>query len=133
MITVTLPWRALFLDNNRLRPVTMRGKGGKMVARLVPTGDYKKAQKLARGLIKTQYRGRPLIGPVELSVEVFVPDDVRRDVTNYAKMIGDALVGTLITDDRWQVLRKTTWRVPRIDRENPRAVLTLTPYDEESE
>lgn len=129
MIRIELPWRALFLDNNRMRPVIMRGRKGSF-ARMVNTGDYKKAKKLARGLIAMQYRGRPLEGPVVLRVEVFVPDNGRRDVSNYAKMIGDAITGTVIVDDRWQVLRRTTWEVPRIDRENPRAVLTIEPYEE---
>ena len=70
----------------------------------------------------------PLEGPVALHVQIVVPDNGVRDVTTYGKMIGDALTGIVILQDRWQVLRRTTWEVPGIDRANPRAVLRIEPW-----
>lgn len=125
-VRLTLPWRALAPDNGRLTPVATR-KGWK---RMILSAEYRRAKKLAQGLIATQYRGRPLEGPVALTARIYVPNANVRDVTNYAKAIGDALKGTVLVDDRWQVLRSTTWTVPGIDRDRPRAELMIEPWEE---
>jgi Holliday junction resolvase RusA-like endonuclease len=120
MIALDLPWGVLTHDNHRLSP-RKHGKG------LFQTSRYRNAKEAAKLFLRAQYDGAPMEGPLELVAVFHVPDNVRRDVTNFAKCICDALTGTVIEDDRWQVLRKTTWEVEGIDRDNPRVNLYLAP------
>lgn len=112
MISLSLPWAVLVGDNHRLSP-RKHGQG------LFQTSKYRIAKAEARRLIVRQYHGPLLDGPVELVAVFRMPDNVRRDVTNFAKILGDSLTGIVIADDRWQVLRKTTWEVAGIDRQYP--------------
>ncbi|MCA1571316.1 MAG: RusA family crossover junction endodeoxyribonuclease [Chloroflexi bacterium] len=122
-LVLDLPWRALAPDNERLVPVRSRGS-----VRQVPSTRYSKAKALARSEILVQTRGRGgIAGPVRVDVVVRFPDRNVRDVTNYAKMVCDALCGLAIETDRWTVLRETSWTAAGVDAENPGATVTITP------
>lgn len=116
MISLSLPWAVLVGDNHRLSP-RKYGKG------LFQTSKYRAAKTEAKRLIASQYDGPLLEGPLELVAVFRMPDNVRRDVTNFSKLLCDSLTDIVIVDDRWQVLRKTTWEVAGIDRQNPRVSL----------
>lgn len=65
----------------------------------------------------------------ELSVKFYVKDKRRRDLDNMLTTIQDALVrGGILQDDSWQYLRIGMVDA-EIDKNNPRAEITLTPID----
>lgn len=70
---------------------------------------------------------RPFRGPVEMEVEIYWPDKRRRDLDNTIKSISDALNGIAYQDDS-QISRLVTTK--HLDRDNPRAVITITPTEE---
>lgn len=49
----------------------------------------------------------PILGPVEIKIKIYFPDDRPRDLDNLPKGIFDSLVGAgLIQDDNRKVIRK---------------------------
>lgn len=70
---------------------------------------------------------RPLTGPVVLSVMFYVADARARDGDNLQKTIQDALNGLAYQDDRQ--VREWHGSV-QVDKERPRAVVTLEPLQE---
>lgn len=72
---------------------------------------------------------QPLEGRQELSIKFFVKDKRRRDLDNMLTTIQDALVrGGIIEDDSWQFLRIGSIDA-EIDKDNPRAEITLKGID----
>lgn len=118
-IELALPWEVLVHDNHRLSP-RKHGKG------LFQTTRYRNAKARARRLLVRQWQGPVSSGPIALVARFHLPDNIRRDVTNYGKLICDSLTGIVIEDDRWQVLRSTTWEAVGIDRGRPRVEITMT-------
>lgn len=49
--------------------------------------------------IKSQYRGNPMKGDIDLRVELFFADNRKRDIDNYNKILLDAFMGLLWEDD----------------------------------
>lgn len=125
-LVLELSWRALAPDNERTVPVWAGGP------RQVPSARYKKAKRLAREQVALQVRG-VIAGPVRVDVVMRFPDRHVRDVTNYAKLIADSLVGLAIESDRWTVLRATSWTAAGVDAANPGATVTVTPIEEDGD
>lgn len=71
---------------------------------------------------------RPFRGPVTMEVEIYWPDKRRRDLDNTVKSICDALNGIAYEDDSQIVQLLTT---KHLDRDNPRAVITISQLKEE--
>lgn len=71
----------------------------------------------------------PLQGRQELSIMFYVKDKRRRDLDNMLTTIQDALVkGGILEDDSWQYIR--IGRIDaEIDKENPRAEITIKNID----
>ena len=67
---------------------------------------------------------RSVIGPVEVSLDVYFPDKRRRDLDNVLKAVMDALNGVAYQDDS-QIVRLKVVRL--VDRDNPRVEVTINP------
>lgn len=93
-ITVLLPWSMLVPDNERMAPA-MRGKRAALVMAL----EYRNAKKRAAALARTQVSIAPFTGPVKLVARLIEPNNHRRDLTNYVKLVHDALTGVAFLDD----------------------------------
>ena len=117
MSRIVLPWQSLRPDNHRLMPV-VRGKR----AFLITAPEYRAAKREAELRMAAQWRGRMLEGDVSLHAVLWVPDKRKRDVTNYSKLLQDAMTGIVFADDA-QVVR-ALWE-KKLDRDNPRVELTL--------
>ena len=117
VVELVIPWTGLVADNQN------RGVAGE------DSREKRSAFKLGvarfRQVVQEQYSGPPTPGPVRVDVAVYVPDDRVRDAPNWWKAIGDGLKGLVITDDRWQVLRKHAMEVVGIDPDRPRAEITI--------
>ena len=71
----------------------------------------------------------PLQERLELSIKFFVKDKRRRDLDNMLTTIQDALVRAgILQDDSWQFIRIGLIDA-EIDKENPRAEITLKAID----
>lgn len=71
----------------------------------------------------------PLQERQELSIKFFVKDKRRRDLDNMLTTIQDSLVRAgILQDDSWQFIRIGLIDA-EIDKENPRAEITLKPID----
>ena len=70
----------------------------------------------------------PMIeGPAKLRIVYYLPDRLRRDITNLEQSTCDILVKAgVIKDDCWTVL-PDIHAVARIDRKNPRAEIAIYP------
>lgn len=71
----------------------------------------------------------PMQGPCAMTTTWIVPNAIHRDVNGmamFAKAAEDELVALGIwPDDWWMHLRRSTLEIPRLDRENPRIIITL--------
>lgn len=83
------------------------------------TLDYEKAVVAA-----AKSAGIELItGPVQFSVDLFLPDLRRRDLDNLCKSISDALNGLAYSDDSLICILRAT---KQVDRKNPRAEVDVS-------
>jgi Holliday junction resolvase RusA-like endonuclease len=123
MTRLVLPWSCLCSVNQRTNPV--RG-------RQFLTKRYRTALALARGEVSAQLIkagkviiSRTICGDAQVSLEArfWRPDNRRRDVGNYMKLVEDALTG-LVYDDDGQI---QTWAISDegIDRADPRVEITV--------
>ena len=79
------------------------------------------AQELAMVYPKVKFTGR-----VVVSYMFYVKDNRRRDIDNMIASINDAIVKAgILEDDSWQLL-KIGEADATLDKDNPRAVLTIT-------
>lgn len=78
-----------------------------------------------------QYRIKePLQGKQELSIMFYVKDNRRRDLDNMLTTIQDSLVRAgILEDDSWKQLRIGLVDA-ELDKENPRAEITIKSIDE---
>jgi len=114
-LALTLPWAVLATVNGRMGNV-----GG--LQRL--TRNYRARLNAARLLVAAATRGHePWACPLEVTITLYAPDRVRRDVDGYAKLILDAMSGTVYDDD----FRVDDLRLRRgvVNRRNPRAEITV--------
>jgi len=72
--------------------------------------------------IKSQYKGKPLTGSVDLRLELFFGDKRIRDIDNYNKLVLDACSGLLWIDDS-QI--ESLLIIKNIDVKNPRVELVI--------
>ena len=123
-VTLTLPWEFLVPDN---------AKYGVLGGHLLLTARYRTAKQAlhlaALAAWRTAGRREPLAGPVAIEVVLCAPDKRVRDVSNYAKILGDALTGAVLHDDGQ--IDVATFRRGPTDKANPRAVLTVSPLTPE--
>jgi Holliday junction resolvase RusA-like endonuclease len=120
MVRLTFPWSVLVPDNRRTAP--FRG-------RQVLTHEYRQAKEAMFMLARMQYRG-PQFRQRGLAIHavLFVPDNRRRDPTNYAKMIQDALQGVVYVDD--SQLDDCRYTRGGLDPANPRVEIVVRVADE---
>lgn len=116
-VHLELPWSALASDNLR--------KGVAGAANRENQARYREAMAHARSRVRAQYSGEPFQGPAQMHAKFYVPNDARRDITNFTKLVLDALVGIVLSDDRWQVLRSITWEACGIDVDRPRCEIMV--------
>ncbi len=109
-LAITLPWSALQTGNRFF------GLASKA---------YRFAKEKAVRLIgeQVQYPRPAFLTPVELTVTLYMPNEQRRDILNYAKLIADALTGIAYRDDS---LIHAAHFVRCIDVDHPRAVISVT-------
>ena len=78
------------------------------------------------GLELMAQRPRKFLAPVNVSIELHRPDDRRRDIDGLIKAPIDLLVRhSVLPDDNWKFLASVTARWAGLDRENPRAIVTV--------
>jgi Holliday junction resolvase RusA-like endonuclease len=102
---------------------------GLMKGRIVLTARYRDALTFASILARSAMKGRqPLTSRVTLVAMFHEPDRKRkRDITNYAKLLCDSLVGAAIADD--SQIDDARYIRGAIDPNDPRVVVTLTPVE----
>jgi Holliday junction resolvase RusA-like endonuclease len=120
LATLVLPFGVLVPDNRR---VTRTVKG-----RVLLTTRYREGKRAIALLARTQYGGRPILGPLELRARVFFPDHRRRDPGNLRKALTDALTAVCYADDAQ--LWREVWERAGVDRENPRIEVVIRPFCE---
>jgi Holliday junction resolvase RusA-like endonuclease len=118
---LSLPWSTLVPDNERTQPVI---RGGKPF--MVLTGPYKAAKKKARGILCEQCGGlAPLEGRIQVVATLFEPNrSSRRDVSNYEKLVHDALTGLAYVDD--SQIDDLRWRRGQTCIDRPRLEISVT-------
>ncbi len=70
---------------------------------------------------RSQYRGKPLTGPLAVSVALYWPDRRKHDIDNI-KVLLDALTG-IVWEDDGQIVELHTTKV--FDKEKPRVEVTI--------
>ncbi len=117
---VRLSWSSLLADNAKYSPAMRRGKPV-----MILTEDYRTAKDRARQAITAQLAGLdPLEGPVSLVGRFFEPNrHHRRDLSNYCKLVHDALTGLAYLDD--SQIDDLRWIRAGVDIDAPRLELTI--------
>lgn len=120
-LLIRLPWSCLVADNEKYAPA-LRGKRAVMIL----TAKYRAGKKKAERLVAEQISSTSLfVGPCALQATLFEPNrHVRRDVTNYAKLVHDALIGRAYLDD--SQLYDVRWIRGPVDVDAPRLDLSVT-------
>lgn len=119
-ITLRIPWSALVSDNDKF---VAGMKGPKPVIRI--TKEYAEAKARIASLARDTMAGRPPIGqPVELTARVWFPGNRGNDVTNWCKLVHDALNEIVYEDDK--LIHDARWIKAGIDVDAPRAEITIT-------
>ena len=114
--TLTFPWSMLVSDN----------KHRSFIASREDHKAYKAARDAMHAEALKQCTGGVITGEVELRVTVWVPDMKRRDIGNLRKALTDALSGAAYGDD--SQLAAEHWLRGGLDRDHPRAEITVTPF-----
>jgi Holliday junction resolvase RusA-like endonuclease len=73
---------------------------------------------------KSQWRGKPIEGPIEVCIKLFFGDSRRRDWDNWHKLSMDALTGIAYEDDSQIEIARVE---KLIDRESPRIEIAVKP------
>lgn len=66
-------------------------------------------------------------GPVKMEIVIYNPDFRKRDLDNQLCSINDAIKGVLFEEDDGKVLQDIHIRWGGVDKENPRAEITISP------
>lgn len=121
IVRMTIPWAYIVPDNRRY---------GLAAGRIVLSRRYRAAKGAVHLLALGQVaRPRPRFPaePVRLHVDLYAPDRRRRDLQNLAKLLCDALQGTVYADDAQ--IAEITWKHCGVDRENPRVEINASAID----
>lgn len=114
---VTLSWNALARDNE---------KYGVYRGRMLLTSKYRDAKRLAHEQARMQCRGAsPLTARLKMVCRLYEPDRRVRDIVNYAKMVQDALRGTIYEDD--SQVDNAEWVRAGVDKDHPRLEVSVFP------
>lgn len=116
-LRITIPWRYLVSDNDRY---------GVLGGRIILTRRYRAAKHAIAVLAMTQVaQPRPRFARKRVAalIEVYMPDNRRRDMQNLEKLLLDSLQGVGYTDDRQ--IAQMSWHHRGVDRTNPRVEITL--------
>lgn len=117
---VTLPWECLAPDNTRFVAVKSRNGAPKLLMRKM----YREAKKRAGETVKSQVGDQPpLTMKLELRAVFYEPNRHRRDLSNYIKLVHDAMSGLVYEDD--SQLSDVHWVRGGIDKEAPRVEITV--------
>jgi Holliday junction resolvase RusA-like endonuclease len=120
-VTLHLPWSTLVSDNEKFRAM-LRGDQAIMVIKR----PYREASDRIHQLAMSKAAGaQPAAEPLQLVARVWFPDNNVRDMTNWSKLVFDALKGAVYEDDRW--LHDVRWIRMGTDVDAPRAEITITP------
>lgn len=121
VVKLRLPWSSLVSDNDRWAPAVRDGR-----AILLLTEDYRAGKKRIVAVSEAVMNGQPAIKtPLRFEALVWVPDNRRRDVVNFGKMVLDSLSGIVYADD--SQLYDVRWLRAGVDVDAPRADITITP------
>ena len=135
-----IPWAHLCPDNQKQIPVPVIAKyaGQRCVSRLMTLSRYKNGKAaialVAADVIDNFHKSVfPLFDeatPLSLIATAYPPNRRKTDPINYAKGICDALQGIVYVDDN-QIVSNGPWIRGRVDKDNPRIEVVITPLDEE--
>lgn len=117
-VRVVFPWEFLVPDNGGKRRVS---KG-----RIFNSTKYNEAKASASMLaFKAAYEQSPALldDPFEITMNFWVKDRRKRDLTNLFKLIMDSMTGSIYTDDKWAY--DGHWHHRGIDRKNPRVEIEV--------
>lgn len=122
-LVLCLPWSHLLADNRKYAPALTKQRKATMIL----TADYRTAKRRAVNTLTVQMGGAPPFkGPVEVVARLWEPDrQRRRDLTNLAKLVQDAMNGIAYTDD--SMIDDVRWIRAGVDVDRPRLDLTITP------
>ena len=115
---IVIPFAALVPDNRRLTP----GNG-----RLILAKRYRDARDGVHLIAKVAWKRHEIIGgAVMMECRFWLPVRRKRDMTNFSKILNDALSGVCYFDDE-QITHYTMVKCG-VDKAKPRVELTLWPY-----
>jgi Holliday junction resolvase RusA-like endonuclease len=121
-LTLTLPWSVLVRDNAKYGVTINRTTRKPM---LILTPEYRSGKDSAYLLAKRQMNRTPMTGPLTLVAILYEPNRSRgRDVTNFCKMVHDALEKAAYDND--SQLDDVRWIRGPVDAANPRVEITIT-------
>lgn len=106
--------------------VKARSKAGKIYHRPIPSKSFQEYQEACLWQLKT-YRGPKFTGPVEVKVLYYMPD--RRswpDLIGLLQATSDILESAGIIQDDKLIVSYDGSRIAGIDKQNPRAEITIT-------
>ena len=92
----------------------------------MPSDNYKEWHAHAEMELFSQYRNKKISEVQEVQMDFYMPDNIRKDLTNTAESIMDLLVDCkIIEDDNWKVIPRILLDARGVDRENPRVVVWI--------
>lgn len=125
-IHIIVPWATLVSDN---------AKYGVLKGRMLLTSKYRKAKADVGWwavLAMNKARSRVLEGRLGLYATIYEPDSKRgRDVSNFCKLVHDALIGIVYVDDKQ--LDDVRWQRGAVDTANPRVEIFVSPLSRTEE
>lgn len=125
-VRLTLPWSHLVSDNDKVhaRLITRHGKPH---AINVITREYADAREKIAGLAKAVVGdAEPVAIPLRIRAAVYMPDERPHDLSNFCKLVHDALERVVYANDRW--LYHVDWIRAGVDVDAPRAEIRISPY-----
>lgn len=119
-IDLVVPWTALISDNLKF---TAYLRGEKPAIKI--TKAYAEAKARIARLATDRMAGLPPADrPLALLARVWYPNNAHRDLTNWCKLVHDALNKVVYADDG--LLHDVRWTRAGVDIDHPRAEIVLT-------
>ena len=86
----------------------------------VPSDRYTEWHDNAKGQLFVQYH-KKILEVQEIQMDFYMPDNIRKDLTNTAESVMDLLVDCeILEDDSWQHIPRIFLDARGIDKQNPR-------------